>query len=70
MKFWRFTVYTLLGCIPWVLMLTLIGKAAGDNWVKWKDHLHYADYVVLVLLAALVTFLVIRRRRRRAATTT
>ena len=37
---------TLLGCIPWVLMLTFIGKQAGDNWEEWKDNLHYVDYAV------------------------
>ena len=30
---------TLLGCIPWVLMLALIGKSVGDNWEEWRDHL-------------------------------
>ena len=46
MPFWRFSVLTLLGCIPWVLMLTFIGKEAGDNWEQWKDSLHYVDYAV------------------------
>ena len=46
MPFWRFTVLTLLGCIPWVLMLTFIGQQAGSNWEDWKDSLHYFDYVV------------------------
>ena len=32
MPFWRFTVLTLLGCIPWVLALALIGSEVGDNW--------------------------------------
>src|SRR5918994_2869615 len=32
MPFWRFTVLTLLGCIPWVLMLGVIGRAVGHNW--------------------------------------
>src|SRR4051812_43929347 len=32
MPFWRFSVLTLAGCIPWVLLLTFIGKQAGDNW--------------------------------------
>src|SRR3954471_11409704 len=36
MPFVRFSVLTLLGCVPWVLMLTLIGREAGDNWGKWK----------------------------------
>ena len=30
MPFWRFSVLTFLGCVPWVLMLTYIGKQAGD----------------------------------------
>src|SRR5947208_1525923 len=44
MPFWRFTIFTLLGCIPWVFMLAFIGKSAGDNWTSWKDYLHYVDY--------------------------
>ena len=43
MPFWRFTVLTLAGCVPWVFMLTFIGKQAGDNWEDWKDSLHYVD---------------------------
>ena len=32
MLFWRFSVLTFVGCLPWVFMLTYIGKQAGDNW--------------------------------------
>ena len=46
MPFWRFTVLTTLGCIPWIFMLTFIGKQVGDNWESWKDNLHYVDYAV------------------------
>jgi membrane protein DedA with SNARE-associated domain len=63
MPFWRFTILTLLGCIPWVLMLTLIGKAVGDNWEEWRDHLHYLDYLVVAVVIAGIAYLVIRRRR-------
>ena len=48
MPFWRFTVLTLIGCIPWVLMLALIGREVGDNWEEWRDKLHYLDYAVIV----------------------
>jgi len=67
MPFWRFTIYTLLGCIPWVFMLTFIGKQAGDNWTDWKDKLHYVDYVVLAAIVGGLVWLFIRARRRRAA---
>ena len=62
MPFWRFTVLTLLGCIPWVLMLGLIGKSVGHNWEEWRDHLHYLDYAVLAAGLALVVYLLLKRR--------
>jgi membrane protein DedA with SNARE-associated domain len=64
MPFWRFSALTLLGCIPWVLTLTLIGKAAGDNWEDWKDSLHYVDYAVAAAIVAGAIYLAVRRRRR------
>jgi membrane protein DedA with SNARE-associated domain len=67
MPFVRFSVLTLLGCVPWVLMLTLIGREAGDNWEKWKDNLHYVDYTVIALIVIGVVYLVVRARRRRKA---
>jgi membrane protein DedA with SNARE-associated domain len=66
MPFWRFTVLTLLGCIPWVFMLTFIGKQAGANWEDWKNSLHYVDYAVAALIAIGAVWLYVRARRRRA----
>ena len=63
MPFWRFTTLTLLGCIPWVLMLGAIGKSAGDNWEELRDKLHYIDYAVVVGAVMLIIWLLIRRRR-------
>jgi membrane protein DedA with SNARE-associated domain len=66
MPFWRFTLFTALGCIPWILMLTFIGKQAGDNWETWKDSLHYVDYAVAALIIFGGIWLFIRARRRRS----
>jgi membrane protein DedA with SNARE-associated domain len=63
MPFWRFTALTLLGCIPWVLMLTLVGKSVGENWEEWREHLHYIDYVVVLAILAGIVYLIVRRRR-------
>ena len=63
MPFWRFTVLTFLGCLPWVFMLTFIGKQAGDNWESWKDNLHYVDYAVAAAIVLGVIYLLVRRRR-------
>ncbi len=66
MPFWRFSLLTLAGCLPWVLLLTFIGKEAGDNWEDWKDSLHYVDYAVVAAIAIGIVWLVVRNRRRRA----
>jgi membrane protein DedA with SNARE-associated domain len=65
MPFWRFTILTTLGCIPWILMLTLIGKAVGENWEQWKDSLHYVDYAVAASIVLGALWLYVRYRRRR-----
>jgi membrane protein DedA with SNARE-associated domain len=63
MPFWRFTVLTVAGCIPWVLMLALIGRAAGDNWEDWKHYLEYLDYAIVVAILGGIAYWLIRRRR-------
>jgi membrane protein DedA with SNARE-associated domain len=63
MPFWRFTLLTLAGCIPWVLMLGFIGREAGSNWEDWKDSLHYVDYAVAAAIVIGIVYLLIRRRR-------
>ena len=63
MPFWRFSALTLAGCVPWVLMLTFIGKQAGDNWERWKDSLHYVDYAVAAMIVGGIAYLIVRRRR-------
>ncbi len=64
MPFWRFSVLTLAGCVPWVLLLTFIGQEAGERWESWKDSLHYFDYAVAAAIVAGIAYLLIRRRRR------
>jgi membrane protein DedA with SNARE-associated domain len=66
MPFWRFSLLTVAGCLPWVLLLTFIGKQAGDRWESWKDSLHYVDYAVVAAIAIGIVWLVVRNRRRRA----
>ena len=65
MPFWRFTLLTLAGCIPWVLMLGIIGREVGARWEEWRDYLHYGDYVVIAAILIGIVYLLIRRRRDR-----
>jgi membrane protein DedA with SNARE-associated domain len=59
----RFTLYTAAGCVPWVLMLGVIGVEVGERWEEWRDRLHYFDYVVIAGILGLIAWALIRRRR-------
>jgi len=63
MPFWRFTIFTTLGCIPWVTALAILGREVGDNWEDWKDKLHYLDYPIILAIVAGAVWLFIRWRR-------
>ncbi len=65
MPFGRFTVFTLIGAVPWVLGLAIAGHALGGEWNNARKYFEYVDYVVLVLLIAGVIYAVARRRRGR-----
>jgi membrane protein DedA with SNARE-associated domain len=69
MPFWRFTLFTLAGCVPWVFMLTFIGRQAGDHWESWKESLHYVDYAVAAAIVIGIIYLVVRARRSRPRAT-
>lgn len=67
MPFWKFTVLTLIGCIPWCLLLAYAGLAVGDNWETLQKQLHWFDYAVALAMLAGIAWLFMRYRRRRAA---
>ena len=65
MPFWRFTLLTFAGCVPWMLLLTFIGVQVGENWREWKDYLHYVDYAVAAVILGTILYLTIRWWRNR-----
>jgi membrane protein DedA with SNARE-associated domain len=61
MRFWRFTILTFIGSVPWVVGLTLAGHAVGSDWTSIRKGFEYVDYVIVALLVAGVGYLVWRR---------
>ena len=49
--------------MPWVLGLTLIGVAVGDQWDEWHKRFEFLDYLVVAGILAGIGYLVLRRRR-------
>ena len=66
MNLFKFSLYTLLGCIPWVFALTYFGYVLGENWGTIGDYLHYLDYAVAVAVLGLLAYAFVRWRRARA----
>lgn len=61
MRFWRFTAYTFLGCLPWCLALTWLGARLGEHWERVEEIISpIAWLIAIVLLALLVVY--VRRR--------
>jgi len=65
MPVWRFITFTVIGCVPWVIGLTLIGEAVGSNWKSFERHLHVVDYVIVVAIVVGLGWLLIRSVRGR-----
>lgn len=64
MPFWRFTWLTALGSLPWVIGFGLLGRAVGDEWEKWREHLSILDYLVVAALVVLAAYWVYKRVTR------
>jgi membrane protein DedA with SNARE-associated domain len=63
MPFWRFTVLSFLGSIPWVIALAFAGHALGGDWTSVHKYFQYVDYLILVLIVAGIAYAVVRQRR-------
>lgn len=67
MPFWKFTVFTVLGCLPWCIALTWLGYLLGERWETVERILRPVSWAVAVaILAALVWFVWHRLRTIRA----
>jgi membrane protein DedA with SNARE-associated domain len=70
MPFLRFSVFTFLGCLPWMFGLTLLGREVGESWESWKDKLHYVDYAVAALILGTAVYVGVKWWRGRNDDTT
>jgi membrane protein DedA with SNARE-associated domain len=68
MPFARFSLLTLLGCVPWVLGLALAGEAVGSEWTSVRRSFEYVDYAIVALVVIGIAYAVVRRQRGRRET--
>jgi membrane protein DedA with SNARE-associated domain len=64
----KFSLLTVLGCIPWVTALTVAGYVLGANWQKVLTYTRPLEYAVLAaIVVGAALWLVRRRKESRAA---
>lgn len=65
----RFSVFSVIGIVPWVVGLAYAGNALGSDWESVRKGFEYVDYVILVLVIAGIGYWIMRRRRQPARNT-
>jgi membrane protein DedA with SNARE-associated domain len=64
MPLWRFTLFSILGAIPWVMLLVWGGMQLGDHWLELKHNLRGLDYLVAAVIILGVGIFIWRHLRR------
>ncbi|MDP9245414.1 MAG: DedA family protein [Chloroflexota bacterium] len=65
MPLWRFIVFSVLGAIPWVMLLVWGGVVLGEHWVDIKHSLKGLDYIVAAVIVLGVGLFIWRHVRTR-----
>ena len=63
MKFWKFSLYTFLGSLPWNVGLAYAGFLLGGNWEQFRSFTGPFEIPILIALALVTGWLVVRRIR-------
>ncbi len=69
MNFWKFSVFTFLGCLPWTFGLALLGYQLGVRWVEVERLLRPVAWLIAAAIIAFVAWWVWSRLRSRASGT-
>lgn len=66
--FWKFAIFTVIGTIPWTLLLVWAGSLLGSHWRDLIQYNHiFLMAVIAICVVSAVVFVWHRRRRRNAA---
>ena len=61
----KFTIYTLIGCLPWTFALAGVGYAVGSSWTTVEKYFRPISIVIGVALVLLVVWWFVKRARSR-----
>jgi membrane protein DedA with SNARE-associated domain len=66
MNFYKFMAYSMLGALPWCLVLSYLGFSLGKRWESIMGYAHILTYavvaiVVLAVVGAIVLYILVRQ---------
>jgi membrane protein DedA with SNARE-associated domain len=65
----RFSLFSLIGALPWTIGLAVAGHALGSDWTSVRKAFEYVDYAVVVLIVVAIVYAIVRVRRGRQPAT-
>ncbi len=65
MSFWKFTILTIIGCLPWCFVLTYAGYKVGEHWDTLVAALQPFSWLILIASLALIGWWIVNRLRTR-----
>jgi membrane protein DedA with SNARE-associated domain len=60
----RFSLYTVLGCLPWTFALAGVGFAVGNSWRTVERYFRPVSLIFAAALVVAVTWWFVRRARQ------
>lgn len=68
MNLTKFSIYTILGVIPWCFLLAYLGYIFGENWKIILDYYNKFEYIffaiIILIIVAFLIFVFIRKRKQ------
>lgn len=62
MDFKKFTIYTVIGCLPWCFLLGYIGVMLGPHWEVIRSYFHILDVFVGIGIVAVIIYIIYHYR--------
>ncbi len=62
MNFKKFSVYTLLGALPWNAGLVYIGVKTGEHWDGLHKYFHIIDVIIIVVALGLIGWYISKKK--------
>lgn len=55
MPFWKFSIYTFFGSLPWSFFLTYyVGLIGGENWKSMEPYFRKFDWLIMILVGLFI----------------